>query len=71
MKRIKYLVRQLTLIDGGAYQQLSLQYIELNDGELHISPFDFERAGFIYVPELTLIKTSEGWKEGDGSTFIS
>lgn len=71
MKRIKYLVRQLTLFEGGTHQQLYLQYIELKDGELHITPFDFEHAGFIYVPELTLIKTSAGWKESESSTFIS
>lgn len=71
MKRIKYLVRQLTLIDGRAYQQLSLQYIDLGDGKLDVFPFDFERAGFVYVPELTLIKTSDGWEVGEASTFIS
>ncbi|MDE6336749.1 MAG: hypothetical protein K2J63_13635 [Muribaculaceae bacterium] len=71
MNRIKYLVRQLTLIEGGAYQELSLQYIDLKEGELHVFPFDFERAGFIYVPELTLIKASNGWEVGESSTFIS
>ena len=71
MNRIKYLVRQLTLIEGGADKRLSLQYIELKDGELLIFPFDFERPGFIYVPELSLIKTSDGWEEGEASTFIS
>ncbi len=66
----KYLVRQLTLIDGGAYQRLSLQYVNIIDGKLEVFPFDVERAGYIYIPELTLIKTSEGWKESDNSVFV-
>ena len=71
VERIKYLVRQLTLIDGGACQSLSLQYIEIKDRQLSVFPFDVERAGFIYVPELTLIKTADGWKVNDNSVFLS
>lgn len=71
MEIIKYLVRQLTLIDGGASQRLSLQYVEMRDGKLSVFPFEVELAGFIYVPELTLIKTADGWKISDNSVFIS
>lgn len=69
-EKYKYLVRQLTLIDGGAYQRLSLQYVNMIEGKLEVFPFDVERAGYMYVPELTLVNTPGGWKETDDSVFI-
>ncbi len=66
----KYLVTQFTLIVGGAYQSLSLQYVNIIDGKLEVFPFDVERAGYMYVPELTLVNTPAGWKETDDSVFI-
>lgn len=54
MEKFKYLVRDLKLIRGGECSRLSLQYIEFDGKDLSVTPFDRERAGFIYRNSTTL-----------------
>lgn len=60
--RHRYLVRNLTIYEGGVVKKLSLHYIKLCGNALEVLPFDKERAGFIYIPQLTVKKDGDFWK---------
>ncbi len=59
---MKYLVRNLTLIDEGETTNLSLHYVDLYQDELKLAPFDKERAGYSYIEKLILKKTNGKWE---------
>lgn len=60
IRRVRYLVRRLTIYEGGECETLPLRYVSgvLCDGEIHdvkIEGYDRERAGSLYCERLTIV----------------